>query len=216
MAWRKEDVRALKRCIADSKSDDTKVALRRALITLLYAHLEGGFKVAVTSYIRVVNEACLDASQCNPHIAASAWSAIFKDLANPSKRSDHFRKSLPDETKLHAFARHAEFVTSVRQYERMPVQIDDTKVVETEGNVDQVVIAKILYRLGFSPDALDKKFDDLQYLRALRNPIAHGEKQQASEAHCAKYEDKVFKVLSRVRDLLSKAIAERAYLRKAS
>lgn len=216
LAWRQDDIRALKRSIAAAGSEADRKALRRAMITLLYAHLEGGFKVAVASYIRVVNEARLDAAQCNPHITASAWAAIFKELSNPNKKSDHFRNSLPSETKLHAFARHAEFVSNVREYEKIRIEIDETKVVETEGNVDQIIIAKILYRLGFSPDALERRFDDLQYLRALRNPIAHGENQPATEAHCAKYEEKVFKVLTRIRDLLSKAISERAYLRKAS
>lgn len=216
IAWRQADIRALKRSIVAAGSEEERSALRRALITLLYAHLEGGFKVAVASYIRVINDAHLRASQCNPHITASAWATIFKELSNPNRKSDIFRNSLPSETKLHTFARHAEFVSNIREYEKIEVAIDETKVVETEGNVDQIVIAKILYRLGFSPDALERKFDDLQYLRALRNPIAHGERQLATEAHCAKYEEKVFKVLTRLRDLLSKAISERAYLRKAS
>jgi hypothetical protein len=214
--WRTAEVRAVKRSISTAQSDIEVRALRRALITLLYAHLEGGFKVAVSAYIRVVNEARLDAAKCNPHLAASSWAGLFKDLVNANKKSDHFRNSLPDDSKLHAFARHAEFVSGIRKFNSIDVVIDETKIVDTEGNIDQTIISKILFRLGFSPDALERRFSDLQYLRRLRNPIAHGENETATEKHCEKYEETVFQVLTRVRDLLTKAITEKSFMRKAS
>lgn len=216
LAWRQSEIRALKRSLSNAKSEPEAQALRRAMITLLYAHLEGGFKVAISAYIRVVNESNLAAAKCNPHLAAASWTDIFKELANPSKKNDYFRNSLPDDTKLHAFARHAEFVSKIRHYELQQVMIDEAKVVDTEGNVDQVVIAKILFRLGFPPNTFERRFSDLQYLRRLRNPIAHGEKETATEKHCEKYEETVWGVLTRIRDLLVKAITEQAFLRKAS
>jgi len=213
LEWRQKEVRAIKRSIVTATSDEERNALRRALITVLYAHLEGGFKIAVSSYIRVINDRKLEVQESNPHIAASAWAGMFKELANSAKKNDFFRNSLPDDAKLHAFARHAEFVTSLRKFEGVPVSIDDTKIVDTEGNIDQVVIAKILFRLGLPPNTLERKFADLQYLRKIRNPIAHGERELATEAHCQKYEQTVFAVLSRIRDLLSKAISEQSFLR---
>jgi hypothetical protein len=216
IAWRQQEVRSIKRALSSAQNDQDKSALRRALITLLYAHLEGGFKVAVCAYIRTINQQGLKVATCNPHIAASAWASIFRDLANPSKKSDWFRNALPDDTKLHAFARHAEFVARVRESEDISVEIEDAKVVDTEGNIDQVVISKILFRLGFPPNAFEKRYPDLQYLRKLRNPIAHGEREVATETHCAKYEEAVFGVLTRLRDLLTKAISERQCLRRVS
>lgn len=215
IAWRQQEVRSVKRAIDAAKGDPDRNALRRALITLLYAHLEGGFKITVAAYIRTINHKTLSAASCNPYIAASAWTELFRDLANPSKKSDHFRNTLPDDTKLHAFARYAEFVANIRSFDSMPVTIDETKIVDTEGNIDQVVMSKILFKLGFPPNVFERKHNDLQYLRKLRNPIAHGERELATEAHCAKYEQAVFAILLRLRDLLSKAITERAYMRSA-
>lgn len=216
IAWRQQEVRSIKRAISSAQGEADKRALRRALITLLYAHLEGGFKVAVSAYIRTINQQALKVAACNPHIAASAWVSLFRDLANPSKKSDWFRNTLPDDTKLHAFARHAEFVAGVRGFEDISVEIDDARIVDTEGNIDQIVISKILFRLGFPPNAFERRYPDLQYLRKLRNPIAHGERETATDSHCTKYEEAVFGVLTRLRDLLVKAISERQYLRHVS
>jgi hypothetical protein len=214
LEWRQSEVTLLKRAIADTNNAALAKSLRRALITLLYAHVEGGIRLALSTYIRVINGRGLKTGECNPHVAASAWDAIFRALSDPSSKNPHFRARLPDDAKLHRFTRRAEFVARSRHFEALAVRLSDEEIVDTEGNVDQNVLSKILFRLGFSPDVVDKRFSDLQYLRALRNPIAHGEDRVATEEQCKKYEKAVFGVLTRLRDLLEESVRQNAFLRR--
>lgn len=212
--WRQEEIAALRRTLNGTTDNNAQQALRRAMIALLYAHAEGGIKVAVSCYVRVINERRLKSEQCNPHLVASAWDEIFSHLADGAQRHKYFKAALPDDTKLHRFARRAEFVARSRDFAALEVKIDEKEIVDTEGNIDQVVLAKILFRLGFPPDVIGKQFSNLQYLRGLRNPIAHGEPSAATAEHCAKYEKAVFDVFKRLRDLLERAVRTEDFLRK--
>jgi len=79
-----------------------------------------------------------------------------------------------------------------------------------------MVLIKILYQLGFSPDSIGKNFTDLGFLRGLRNQIAHGEKKVPTGDQCEKYSKTVFKLLPMLRDLLAKAIRQESFKRKAA
>lgn len=217
LAWREAEVSNLKRVIARTEDNATQLSLRRAFIALLYSHAEGGIKTALTAYVRVINERALRSGDCNAHLAASAWDDVFRTLENPSRiKGSFFTTRLPDDTKLHRFGRRADFVLRIREIGQIALRIREAAIVDTEGNIDDVVLSKIMYRLGFPPDVIGKRFKDLQYLRALRNPIAHGESSAASDGQCAKYEKVVFGVLTRLRDLLAKAVREETFLRRSA
>lgn len=213
--WREAEIRAMSRTIEEAKDAATQVVLRRGFITLLYAHAEGGVRTSLTNYVRVLNELALTVGECSPHIVASAWNPLFHALADQSQKHDFFRVKLSDNSKLHRFARHAEFVERLREAESLPVQIDAEKVVDTESNVDDLVLTKILFRLGFAPDVMHKRFADLRYLRNLRNEVAHGQKTVVSPAQCVKYIKTVRELLSKLRDLLAGAILKRSFKNSA-
>lgn len=209
--WREAEIRLMSRLIEDTKDEAIQAVLRRGFITLLYAHAEGGARTSLINYIRVLNELALTVSDCSPSIVASAWNPLFHALSDQAQKHDFFRVKLADNTKLHRFARHAEFVGRLRETESLPVKIDAEQVVDTESNVDDLVLTKILFRLGFAPDVMQKRFADLRFLRKLRNEVAHGQRTEVSAAQCGKYLKTVRELLSKLRDLLAGAITKQSY-----
>jgi hypothetical protein len=217
LEWRTAEALAIKRTVAEANDPAVALSLRRAQIALLYAHAEGGVKRILTCYVRAINALALRAEECNEHLVASAWEQLFRELNDTqAKHGGYFKTSVPDSPKLHRFVRHAEFVVRHRDFASRTVVIDEEKIVDTESNIDQSVLSSILYRLGFPRDYDPRSFSDLQYLRALRNEIAHGERSVATPAQCEKYHKVVFLVLTRLRDLVARALTQGTFRRTAA
>ncbi|MFT3772881.1 MAG: MAE_28990/MAE_18760 family HEPN-like nuclease [Minicystis sp.] len=217
LAWRTEEVRALKRLLSRASDGPTEGALRRSLILFLYAHAEGGVKTTLTCYVRVINALKLQMGECVPPIVAAAFDDLFRALSDQARKHPFFRSRLPDDPKIHRMARHTDFVARIREAEAHPVQLDHETIVDTESNLDPDVLMKILFHLGFPPDVVSRRFDDLHYLRGLRNAIAHGERRTVTEDQCAKYERTVFQaLLPKLRDLLATAIRQESFRRNVA
>ena len=213
ITWREAEVRSLYRLISKETDQSTIEALRRSYIALLYAHAEGGVKISLAGYVRIINESGLSIEECIPTLVAAAHSDLFRALADQSVKHDFFKNRLPDNTRLHRFARQAEFMGKIRIIEKLPIEINQESIVDTESNLDSIVLVKLLYQLGFSPDLVGKNFSELGFLRGLRNAIAHGEKRVPTREQCDKYNKTVFKLLPQLRDLLAKAIRQKSFKR---
>ncbi len=172
-AWREEEIRDFQNRGSSIASEEERKRYRRALILLLYAHFEGFSKFAFMLYASAVNRTAITCGKANYAIAAASLADMFTSLNNPQKKSALFRRELPDDFKLHRFAREREFIERLAEIERKQVNIPDY-VVDTESNLTPIVLRKNLYRLGLPHDQFDSYAPEINRLLSIRNGISHG------------------------------------------
>ena len=139
---------------------------------------------------------------------------VFHDLRNPEKKSDIFRHSLPDDRKLHLFAKEREFVQRSAEFMRRTVEIPDA-AVDMESNLTPTVLSKNLFRLGFRHDAFEQFNGDINKLLEFRNKIGHGEIRVGIVKRT--YDDirtSVDKVMTGITIVVMRALEQGEYLRE--
>jgi hypothetical protein len=211
--WREDEIRAFQNYVAKLDSAGDRKRYRRALVLLLYAHYEGFCKFALTLYVSAVNQSGILCGQADYALAAASLAGLFRDLRNPNKKSDIFRRPLPDDSKLHQFAREREFVERTTDLEKLPVNITDD-VVDTESNLSPVVLKKNLYRLGLPHEEFDSHRDDINRLLNIRNGISHGSLKDGVEHPLyVQLRSSIYSVMSGVSLGVRKALSETSYVR---
>lgn len=216
---RRAELEIMKRAIesaSDAGDEEVAAALRRSFVLLAYAHAEGGVRYALESYVRLLNDQKMTIEQCNPHIVASAWDALFGELANTGAKAGRYFKGDPGgDSRLHIYARRVEFIVRRRELETECVVIPDG-VVNTESNVDQVVLSKLLFQLGLPREwDWDRAFRELIMLKALRNRIAHGEIEPVLPEKCSACEQAALTTLSKLRKYLERSVIDESFRRDA-
>ena len=211
--WREEEIRTFQNRGAKLDNQDEQDRYRRALVLLLYAHYEGFCKFALVLYVSAINQSGIVCGTAEYALAAASLAGLFRDLRNPTKKSDIFRNALPDDAKLHQFAREREFVERTAELEKLPVKIEDD-VVDTESNLTPVVLKKNLYRLGLPHDKFDNHKDEINKLLAVRNGISHGAlKDGIKEKLYRELRTATYSIMSAVSVDVMKALYETSYLR---
>jgi hypothetical protein len=211
-AWRTDEIRFFDNQ-ASKLSEEDQDKFRRANILLLYAHYEGFCKFAFTIYVDTLNNEGLKCIDANFSLVAATLENVFRALRNPESRSAEFKNLLPDDKKLHLFARDKEFIENIEGFQQMTIVIPDS-VVDTESNLKPVVLRKNLFRLGFPHDGLQAVEGNISWLLNIRNEIAHG----ASGRGVTKkeYEDlrnAAFLVMDTVKRYVMNALTLKEYLR---
>jgi hypothetical protein len=213
-AWREEEIRFLQNRLTDIESDDDKSRFRRALILMLYAHFEGFFRFVLTHYVKAVNRAGLTCQQAQTALAAATLAQVFRDLRNPNSKCEEFHNILPDDAKLHRFARDKEFLERVTDFEERPIDISDD-VIDTESNLKPPVIRKNLYYLGFAPDKFASFEGQVNKLLKFRNRIAHGETRQGiKDEDYVSLRDTAQSIMNEMKREIMQAIERKEYMRR--
>lgn len=170
-AWREEELRFLQnRCKDLSEADKEKYL--RALILMVYAHVEGFTKFALLGYVRCINSKGLSCAEVEASIAAASLREVFLALQNPDKKYPLFNE-VPDDSALHRFAREREFLLRTSDVFSKPVNLPDS-VVNTESNLWPIVLKKNLFRLGLPHEQFAHLEGNLSMLVNTRNEIGHG------------------------------------------
>jgi hypothetical protein len=212
-AWRDKEIREFQNRGSAISDEEGQKRYRRAVVLLLYAHYEGFCQFALTLYTSAINRTGITCGEASYAVAAASLANMFKDLGNPQKKSDLFRRELPDDFKLHRFAREREFVERVAEVEKHKVEIPDY-VVDTESNLTPIVLRKNLYRLGLPHDQFDNHASDINKLLGIRNGISHGSLKEGVDAKT--YEDlrtATSSIMTNLSAGVMKALAETAYMR---
>jgi hypothetical protein len=176
LAWRVDELRFFKNRLGSISLASDQDRFRRALVLLLYAHFEGFCRFAFTLYVNAINRTGINCAQANSAVAAASLSDLFKALRNPQKKIPEFRRVLPDDTKLHRFGREREFVERASDFSNRRVRISDD-VVDTESNLNPMVLRRNLYRLGFAHNQFSAQEASINQLLEYRNKISQGEMQ---------------------------------------
>jgi len=212
-AWRQDEIRFFQNQSTNAP-ENKQDQFRRVLILLLYAHFEGFCKFALILYVNNVNAANIKCGEANHAIAAASLADLFKTLRNPDKKCAEFQRALPDDTELHQFARHREFIEQSARFEDRLVNIPET-LVDTESNLKPTVLRKNLYRLGFPHEQLRHVEGDINKLLNYRNKIAHGASTAGIEyQEYLDLRDAAFRIMDEVKRMVLEAIQNRHYLRQ--
>lgn len=216
LTWRENELRMLKNQLAHIHDEQSQAQYRKALVVMLYSHFEGFAKTALSIYIGAINQEGLKCSDVTPSIVAATLADTFSEIENPFRKSPAFRAAAPDDTKLHRFARHVEFVEKLDGLWQRPVLISDS-VLDTESNLTPTVLKKMLFRSGLDPAIVTPYEGDIRYLVDKRNGIAHGVERAGVEPDVyQRLEDKAHRVCSEIIAVLAHALANRAYRRPAA
>ena len=213
--WREEEIRFLRKRVPDLTTDVERDLFRRALILILYAHFEGFCYFTFMHYVRAVNKEGLTCGEVDYPIAAAALSDVMRALRDPFKKCAEFRRDLPDDSKLHRFARDREFVEQTDALNLRRATIPE-RAVDMESNLKPIVLRKNLYVLGFAHDQFESIERDINTLLEMRNGIAHGKfRQGISEDIYEKLETSVYQIMKVVKHDIMEALQKKRYLRTA-
>ncbi|GHN03004.1 hypothetical protein WSM22_44930 [Cytophagales bacterium WSM2-2] len=211
--WRTDEIRFFQNQLVNVPTEPQKDQFRRAIVLLLYAHFEGFCKFAFTLYVNAVNRQSIKCKEANFSIAAASLADLFNALRNPDKKNQVFRNSLPNDEKLHRFARDKDFVEESDNFNERTVLIPDD-VVDMESNLKPVVLRKNLFRLGFSHDSFESIEGEINKLLNYRNKIAHGAAREGlSRDELEGLTNAALRIMREVKQTVMDALTNRKYLK---
>ena len=212
--WRLEEIRFFKNRLSELRRDDEKDRFRRAMAVMLYANFEGFWKTAFSIYVKAINSYCLRCVDAAEPLVAASMANAFESMSDNSKKSAYFRRTAPDDAKLHRFCRQAEFAGRIREFDFKTVNIEVEDIVDAESNLKPIVIRKILYRLGFDHELFLEHEGAITRLLGLRNRVTHGETRGGiTEGEYEKMEVAVHKIMRNVIQYIYDALRDKNYLR---
>jgi len=213
LTWRSTELTFLQNQIAAVDKEEDRNVLRRLAIVMLYAHFEGFTKTALSIYADAINGEEVNAVDAHDAIAALTLADALRAMCNPDKKTDLFRRELPNDGELHRFARHREFVSRWREFGAMVVSIPVDDVVDMESNLKPVVLRKCLYRLGLDSTIVDSYEGVINELLNRRNSIAHGaSKEGIAEAVFRNLRSRVTELMEALILAIVEAVQRKAYL----
>lgn len=214
--WRQDEIRFYQNTLISVPDDADKKKFRRVLVVMLYAHFEGYTKFAFKVYVDALNANSIKCKDALPCLVASTMDDVISSLSNQSKKSDFFRNTAPDDTKLHTLSRQSEFIERLTEVGESTISIPHS-VVNTESNLKPVVLQKILFRLGFNIDALHGIEGKITRLLISRNDIVHGEDRDGlDDSEYTSIRDMVFDMMQKIQMFISQALIHRKYLKPAA
>jgi hypothetical protein len=131
---REGEIRLIQRLSKETGTDAEKSMLRRSLVILTYAHLEGFTKFILIAYVSSINSMKLHCSNAAVPIAAASLSRVFSALRNSKSKHEFFKRKFPDDAKLHLVAREHVFVREYDKVSSKYVEIPD-ELIDTESNL---------------------------------------------------------------------------------
>lgn len=209
--WRQDEIRFLRNQLASISGNKRKMQFRRALVVMLYAHYEGFCKFALERYVRAVNDADIKCGEATAAVVAGSWRKIFTAIETGDQKSKVFKSRLPNDDRLHRFARRREFIEEFRDFESQVAEIP-SDTIDTESNLWPIVMQKNLYLIGLDHEAFSQHDGNIRQLMHRRNNISHGlERDGLTAQKYNKIERAVFKIMDDLMTLLMDAIAMEHY-----
>ncbi len=172
LAWRQEEIAFFKNQL-NYVTEENKNRYRKSLVLILYSHLEGFIKLSLQTYVQYINSLGLTRNMVTVGLKTASMNKEFNAYDNLDRKSDVFRRELPEDSGLHRFFRRVDFVSQYDEFIGQDLEIDDS-IVDTESNLWYIVLKKNLYKLGLPIDLFQDYESDIDALVNRRNSIAHG------------------------------------------
>lgn len=210
---REGEIRLIERLFAMSESDDEKNMIKRSLVLVAYAHLEGFCKFSLFAYAAALNSLGINCCDASIPVAAASLSKVFAALRDPQSKHPVFRRRMPDDTQLHLAAREQIFLESFQAVSSAKLDIPD-RVVDTKSNLSPDVLRKMLFQLGLSYSAVEQHGSNLAKLLGIRNAIAHGDRLKVpTDAELTDYIGSAFAIMAFLQNEIFVALQNQLYLR---
>ena len=211
LAWRQEELAFFKNQLNEI-SEEEKNKYRKSLVLILYSHMEGYIKICLQTYIQYINSQELSRKDVKTGLIVASMYKEFIAYENLERKSEFFRKELPDDTRLHRLYRRVDFMEKVDDFKEQKLNIED-QIIDTESNLWYIVLQKNLYKVGLPIDLFDGYQSAIDALVNRRNSIAHGNFRSGVTAEeFSNWETKVSDVLSGVTRLLYDYANNKKYL----
>ena len=211
LAWRQEELAFFKNQLNEVE-ESNKNKYRKSLVLILYSHMEGYIKIGLQTYIQYINFQGLNRRDVNTGLMVASMHKEFIAYENMERKSEFFRKALPDDTRLHRLYRRVDFMEKMENFKEQELVIDD-QIIDTESNLWYIVLQKNLYKIGLPVDLFDDYRSDIDALVNRRNSIAHGNfKSGVTDIEFSNWERKVSEILEGITRLLYDYARNKRYL----
>ncbi len=211
LAWRQEELAFFKNQLNEVE-ESNKNKYRKSLVLILYSHMEGYIKIGLQTYIQYINSQGLNRRDVDTGLMVASMHKEFIAYENMERKSEFFRKALPDDTRLHRLYRRVDFMEKMENFKEQELVIDD-QIIDTESNLWYIVLQKNLYKIGLPVDLFDDYRSDIDALVNRRNSIAHGNfKSGVTDTEFSNWERKVSEILEGITRLLYDYARNKRYL----
>lgn len=211
---REAEIRLIENLTSRCSIEAERCMLRRSLVLLTYAHLEGFCKFALFAYAGAVNAMRLSCREAASALVASSLSKVFAALRDTNSKHPYFASGLPDDRGLHLSAREQLFIENFEAIATTRVEIPD-HVVDTKSNLNAIILKRNLFQLGLNYPAVDTHGGSLNRLLGVRNAIAHGDALKVpKDAELQEYIAAAFGVMGFVQSEVFEALKGETYKRR--
>jgi Asp-tRNA(Asn)/Glu-tRNA(Gln) amidotransferase C subunit len=210
ITWRRDEVRRLRNMQSLEISKDTRESLRRALLVMLYAHLEGYAKFSLEQYAEVINRAGLTVKEGRKQLAAACLAEKFKNYRAPESVDPHD----PSGARARQVLRDADFLEDLLDLQAKKISLNVDHVTSADSNLSPSVLRRNLAMLALEDAGVHRFMSALEGLLKLRNNIAHGERLNLpSDPSFEKLEGRIFGLCDALTLLIYQSVRDESYRR---
>lgn len=213
LAWRQEEIAFIKNQLANINNEVQKDKYRKCLVLVLYSHFEGFVKISLLTYIEYINSLGLIREDVNANLAVTSMSREFNAYDNNDMKGEVFKKTLPEDRKIHRYFRRVHLLEELNVFEKKELAIPD-EAIDTESNLWYVVLQKNLYKVGLPIELFSQSKKDIDALVNRRNSIAHGsEKSGIKKEEYELWEKKIYRVMEDMIKIIYDCTVQEKYLK---
>lgn len=210
-ALREREMRLIENIAARSEIESERNMLRRSLILLTYAHLEGFCKFALLAYTSAVNAFALTCREAATPLVAATLNKVFAALRDVNSKHREFVRELPNDRELHLLARERIFIESFENILNWKIELSD-QLVDTRSNLNSAILKKNLYQLGLAYPVVERHRGNINKLLGIRNAIAHGDALKIpTEKEIEDYTSAAFEIMLFVQQEVYNALRNEIY-----
>ncbi len=216
LTWRRDEIRHLRNLGTLDPESNPRNRLqvesrRRALLVMLYAHLEGFVRFALEQYADAINRANISIAEAKPQLAAACLSDHFKTYRSSEVGDPHD----PSGNRARQVMRDAQLVDEITQvFGKKALSLRVDHVSSADSNLSALVLRRNLALLGLEGDEVFRFIGTLDGLLKLRNGVAHGENiNLRSDKNFEKLERRVFDLCEYIMRLVYEATRDELYRR---
>jgi hypothetical protein len=210
-ARRENEIRLIENFAARTENEAERNMLRRSLVLLIYAHLEGACKFSLSAYAAAINGLALPCREAAAALVAASLGRVFAALRDINSRHPELARQLPNDRELHLLARERAFIEAFDEIVAQNVEISD-RIIDTRSNLNSVLLKRLLYMLGLNYPIVDQQRSNIDMLLGVRNAIAHGDVLKVpTEREVQGYSSAAFEVMRFVQDEIYSALRDERY-----
>ena len=188
----------------------------KSLFVMLHAHIEGFFKTVIEFYALEINSYKILCKDANEFLGAATLLQVFVDIEQGINKDPLFKGSdLPADNILHKTYRRVAVVRDLNNLHLRNVNIPIDSLVGRKAKFTSDDAQRVLYLAGFDHQAIKNREDSIKRLAAIRNSIAHGDKEgKIKENLLIQYEkmrEDIFQTMDDLIKLVADALREERY-----